>query len=743
MNVKARSGIAALMALAIAAIAATPAAADQPWGFEMVTPPVKGAGTVSYVDTYRASPDGEALLYSANSPFSSIPTESSPAYTRYIAHRGPDGWTNRALDPPYDAGEGSGAAFDINGVVGSSRNLDYVLVASTTALTPGATEGGGNLYMRNTRTGETKLVATSPQRILSWMYTGNMGPISVNYIAPDGRAAIFASIPALVPGAPENAEHPTSGGSAYSWTESGGLELLSRLPDGEAVLGAGGGYGTENGARESTAYEGGLDYAYFTHFNESGYQGVYVRHGGVTEPVSYSRISNDPADLMPAAVDAVASGGRYMLFHTVGVGHRLTTDTPELEAEFLYRYDAVSESLDFIGTYRGYGNPGVIRMTQDGQTIAFGSNDALTEGAVAERPNLYVWRNGDLKLAAVLDSTESSGASIAFSMRTLSDNGRYLAFTDDSASLAEAFGQATTSPNCPLPFVGGDGPCDQVYVYDADSEELQCASCLPDGAPPAGDAGDPLASNSGYVRMDSHQMQTVADDGTVFFTSKDGLLPSDKNELEDVYAYHDGELRLLSRATQGHFSRFIEATPDGKTVFFETDDPISPTDTDRAVDIYMTRAGAGFPYTPPPTIVPCEGAESCRDGVAPKPGSPSPGSASFSGRGNAKDSKARKARVSVAKARPAQGVTASLLVRAPGKGTLRVSGAGIKPAAKTVGKAATYKLKATLTAGAKRALQKSSRLRKKVKVTFRPREGTASSVTLTVTYKAAATRKGK
>ncbi len=733
-----------LVALTLAAIAATPAAADQPWGFEMVTPPVKGAGTVSYVDTFRTSPDGEALLYTANSPFSSIPTESSPAYTRYIARRGADGWNNRALDPPYDAGLGSGVAFAINGVIGSSYNLDYVLIASTSALTPGATEGGGNLYMRNTRTGETKLVATSPRRVLSTMYTGLQGPTAVNYVAPDGKAAIFGALPALVPGAPENAEHVTSGATAYSWTESGGVEALSELPDGEIVLGAGGGNGTENGPRESMAYEGGLEYAYFTHFNESGYHGVYVRHGGVVTPVSYSRIPEASTDLAPAIVDSVSRNGRYMLFHTGG-NYRLTADTPEgLESEYLYRYDAVNDSLDFIGTYRAYGSAGVIRMTQDGQTIAFQSINALTEGAVEGQPNVYVWRNGTLKLAAVLGSSESSGASPSFSLHTLSANGRYLAFTDNSGSLAERFGQATTSPNCPVKFFGGDGPCDQVYLYDVESEDLQCASCLPDGAPPAGNAGDPITENSGYDRMDSHQMQNVADDGTVFFTSKDGLLPSDKNELEDVYAYHDGNLRLVSRATQGDMARFIEATPDGKTVFIATNDPISPTDTDRAVDIYMTREGAGFPYTPPPTTAPCEGAESCRDGVAPRPGSPSPGSATFSGRGNAKgDSKARKPRVSVAKAKSAKGATASLLVRAPGKGTLRVSGAGIKPAAKSVGKAATYRLKATLTAGAKRALKKSGQLRKRVKVTFMPREGTASSVTLAVTYKAAATRKGK
>ena len=287
----------------------------------------KGAGTVSYVDTYRTSPDGESLLYTANSPFSSIPAESSPAYTRYIGRRGADGWNNRPLDPPYDAGTGTGAAFDITGVIGSSYNLDYVLVSSTYALTPGATEGGGNLYMRDTRSNELKLVATSPNRVLSSVFTGLLGPTAVNYVAPDGKAAIFTAPVALVPGAPEGSGNAL----AYSWSESGGIELLSQLPNGEIVTGGGGGNGSENGSRESMAYEGGLDHTYFSYVNESGFQGVFVRSGGVSKAVSYSRIPGDPPGLVPAIVDAVASGGRYMLFHTVGFdGRRLTADTPEI-----------------------------------------------------------------------------------------------------------------------------------------------------------------------------------------------------------------------------------------------------------------------------------------------------------------------------------------------------------------------------------------------------------------------------
>ena len=108
----------------------------------------------------------------------------------------------------------------------------------------------------------------------------------------------------------------------------------------------------------------------------------------------------------------------------------------------------------------------------------------------------------------------------------------------------------------------------------------------------------------------------VANDGTVIFTTYDGLVAEDGNGLKDVYTYRDGAVRLVSRALPGHSSRFLEASVDGKAIFFSTDDPITPTDTDKSVDIYVTRVGAGYPYTAP-TRVPACGGNDCRGPVAP------------------------------------------------------------------------------------------------------------------------------
>jgi len=741
-------GLVLLLSLAGAA-----SAGAAPWGFEQVTPPVKGSGALAYVDTFQSSPDGENFLYTTNSAWTDIPAESAPAYVRYLGWRGPESWHSVSLDPPYETGIGSQAAFDIYGVVGTSFNLKYAVVASTVALTPGATEGGGNLYLRDTKTRELTLIATSPFRVLSFPLNGNMGELGVKYVANDGKAVIFSSAPALVPGAPEHAEEPTKPSAWYSWTPEDGLKAVTVLPNGEIVGGGVIGNESETGPRDSMPHEGGLDHVYFQAYIESQFGisagGLYVREGDTTKPVSYSRIPGDPTDVVVAGGDAVSNDGRYLLFHSTT---RLTEDTPETylgNSGALYRYDAADESLEYIGIDGSYGTSQVIQMSQDGKTIAFQSEAALPvvgSGTPVEgQTNVYVWQErtpkGILKLAATLDAG-FHGSSSANSVRMISENGRYLAFTDNSPTLLEQFGQATSSAACPVMYVGTPGPCDEVFVYDTESEQLECASCSADGAPQAGNAGDTLNANQGYMRLNAHAMRIVADDGTVFFTTRDGLLPADRNELEDVYAYKDGNLRLVSRATPGYSARFLDATPDGKSIFISTDDPISPTDIDRSVDVYMTREGAGYPYTPTVVTPPCSGLEGCHAGVPGTPTQSSAGSSSFHGRGNETPATGQGGKVTVGKAKPAVGATGVLKVRAPGKGKLTVTGPGVKKAGKSVSKAGTYRVKVTLTPAARKALKKSGHARKKLKVTFKPSQGKASSATVKLTFKASTGKKG-
>lgn len=740
--------------LVILLATAGPAAAAQPWGFEQVTPVDKGAGSVSYVDTFQTAPDGESFLYTTGAPFDSIPSESSPQYTRYLGLRGPNQWNNIPLDAPFDTGTGAGVAYDIQSVVASSSNLRYVVVASPVALTPGATEGGGNLYLRNTHTRELTLIATSPYRVLSAQMQNPQGELSIQYVDGEGKSVLFGTGVPLIPGVPSGGEPPYFNGFAasYMWTPERGVEAVTVLPEsegGEVTAGFIGGYLGENGPRNGIPETGGTDHIYWGKASEHGYEGLYVRSGDETKPVSYSRLPGASTAPLPAEIDAISHDGEYMLFQTTPYTAALTEDTPASPNEewgptsFVYRYDFSDGSLDYIGTTEAYGTAGVIQMSQDGQTIALQSNLALTPGAAEGKPNNYIWRDGELQFVATVEPG-SAAAGREGSRQVLSANGRYFTFTANAKGLAEKFDQNDVSLACPLAYTTEPGPCDAVYVYDTEAlgDPLQCASCRAPGVPPTGPAGDTLNNNVALLRMNDRISQSVANDGTVFFTTRDGLVPTDKNELEDVYAYKDGSLRLVSRATPGYSARFLDATPDGKTVFISTNDPISPQDNDQAVDVYMTREGAGYPYTPSVVTPPCGGLEACRAGVPGTPSRSSAGTSSFQGRGNPTPDTGTSGKVTVAKAKPVVGATGTLKVKAPGKGKLTVTGPGVKNAGRSVSKAGTYTVKVTLTSAARKALKKAGHVRKKLKVTFKPSHGNASSATVKLTFKASAGKKG-
>jgi len=107
------------------------------------------------------------------------------------------------------------------------------------------------------------------------------------------------------------------------------------------------------------------------------------------------------------------------------------------------------------------------------------------------------------------------------------------------------------------------------------------------------------------------------DDGRVFFTSQDGLLPADTNGQNDVYLWNRGELRLISSGSSPEGARFYSASADGEDLFFLTADALVPQDSDDLVDLYDARVNGGFASqfaTRPPSC----GGEECR-GVGTQP----------------------------------------------------------------------------------------------------------------------------
>jgi hypothetical protein len=742
-----RRGRSLLLAAGLAAVlsgSASPAlAADGQWGYEQVTPVEKGAGTVSSIDTYTAAPDGGSIIHSAIGSFAGAPSESVPLYVRYLGVRGPDSWVNHPLDPPYSIGTGSSTALhNVQGTLGASPDLSHVLVTSRVALTPGATQGGSNYYMRDARTGALTLIATSANVAMTSNAHGLQGETYVKFVANDGRSALFSSSLPLTPQA------TASGGSGflYVWRANSGLTVESILPAAEGGGVATGGlsstYNDEDAEVDSAFYGDALSRVYF-----GSATGVYLRSGGVTKAISVSRIAGDPDTPVPGTVNGVVSDGRYVVFQTNGT--RLTDDTPNTFDNFIYRYDAVTDSLIYIGSTQFMDAVRtVMQVSPDGQTIAFRSPVKLDPAATDFATNLYMWRNGTLRFVATADPGTILDAGGVSYLRFLSENGRYLSFTDDSRSRAASFGADNVSPGCPRLFIGGAGPCAEVYVFDADepdaSKRLSCASCRTDGQPAISDAGDPTLLSPdrpqpipGRHRFAAHQQRMVASDGTVFFTTYDGLVAEDGNGLKDVYAYRGGAVRLVSRALPGYSSRFLEASVDGKAIFFSTDDPISPTDTDKSVDIYVTRVGAGYPYTAPVRVPACAGND-CRGPAAPLGPLVLPSTDAVFGSGNV----ASRPRVPspgapvVKRMTSVRGSSGALRVRVPVKGRILVTGAGLRPSSVTARAAGSYGVAVRLSSAGRRLLARRGRVVVRVSVRLVPREGASRSVRAGLTFTA-------
>ncbi|HEX5923728.1 MAG TPA: hypothetical protein VFY45_07845 [Baekduia sp.] len=741
-------GRAVLLAVGLAAIvgaSASPApAADAQWGFEQVTPVEKGAGTVSGLDTFTAAPDGGSIIHTALGSYDGVPTESVPLYLRYLGVRGPDSWVNHPLDPPYNLGTGSGTAiFDTQGTLGPSPDMSHVLVTSKDALTPGATQGGSNHYIRDGRTGALTLIATTTDQRLTSQAHGLGGETSAKFVANDGRAALFQ---ATVPLTPEAKAASGASTFLYAWRADSGLSVESVLPasQGGGVAVAGDlsvTYDSEDGEVDSAFYDDALSRVYFAFSS-----GVYLRSGGQTKAISVSRIAGDPATPVGGQINGVADDGRYVVFTTQA--GRLTDDSPAGYDKYTYRYDAVTDDLEFINANPFWFYNPVIQVSRDGQTIALRSAAKLDPAATEFSTNVYVWRKGTLRFVATADPGTILDAGALSYLRSLSEDGRYLSFTDDSQARAASFGVDNVSPGCPRLVIGGAGPCAEVYVFDADepdaAKRLSCASCRTDGQPAVSDAGDPtlLATDRprpepGRHRFAAHQQRMVADDGTVFFTTFDGLVPEDGNGLKDVYAYRDGAVRLVSRALPGYSSRFLDASVDGKAIFFSTDDPIAPTDVDKSVDIYVTRVGAGYSYTAP-TRVPACGGNDCRGPVAPLGPLVLPSTDTAIGSGNV----ASKPRVPspgspvVAHKTSIRGSAGSLRVRVPVKGRIVISGSGLRSSSVTARSAGSYGIAVRLSAYGRRVLAKRGHVSVRAKVRLVRREGASRTVQAGLTFKA-------
>ena len=206
--------------------------------------------------------------------------------------------------------------------------------------------------------------------------------------------------------------------------------------------------------------------------------------------------------------------------------------------------------------------------------------------------------------------------------------------TGDGGSVVFMSGQSLSVVGYPHGYPTGGG--ERVYVYEAGSNSLYCASC---GSTHGGaDAYLPIGWG-----IDSLPQWISEDGNRVFFDSLTPLVAQDTNGKQDVYEWeregagtctvgsgvNGGCVFLLSGGTNKSDSWLIGASASGNDVFVATRAQLVPEDQNDAFDLYDVRVDGVKPVSPPE----CTGT-GCQGLPAPPPTFATPSSVTFNGVGN-------------------------------------------------------------------------------------------------------------
>jgi hypothetical protein len=182
---------------------------------------------------------------------------------------------------------------------------------------------------------------------------------------------------------------------------------------------------------------------------------------------------------------------------------------------------------------------------------------------------------------------------------------------------------------------------EEVYVYEAETGSLFCASCNKSGeAPQPNSVAEKRVAAYLPVSWDNTRLPSViSDDGSrVFFDSDQPLVPQDTNGEQGVYEWErdgsgncresDGCVYLLSGGASKSSTFLIGSDSTGNNVFMVSRERFVPGPSNGAYDVYDARVGA-TPVSPPE----CTGT-GCQGLPTPPPTFATPPSVTFNGVGN-------------------------------------------------------------------------------------------------------------
>ncbi len=646
--------------------------------YELVSPPQKdgaevlgiGGGGVTSAGggATEASEDGTSVTYLAGAPVGASPPGNVWS-TQIFSTRGAGGWSSLDIATPHKHSLNAPTASSGEEYLRFSPDLSHALLvplyeALEPPLAPEIHQEVGEeteIYLRNNATNTFRAVVTSEP----------LPPVNFEGATPDLSHVVFGGPVGLDPNYP-NAE------GLYEWA-GGQTRLVSVLPDHEPASGQP-----------------------VTHLGRPLSSAVLLGSSSVIgnrPDVSATRhaISDDGTRVVWSDEEGKLFTRNMAMGETTAIGAgRFQTASSDGSRVFFSNSDLVvfdvadktQIDLGGAGTVVGANEEGTM-VYETSPAVLTKTVNAQGEEATEGANNLYMLRemaqgSGSWSATFITGGAEEgpSQGRFGFDAREtlqrqaarVSPSGRFLAFMSRRSLTGYDNRDA----------ISGE-PDEEVYLYDAETNRVVCASCDPTGARPVGQfdpeefpglAMDPPGAwegrwvaavipgwtEDGAFRSTGHQPRYLDDSGSLFFTSSDALVPRDVNGRDDVYEYEPvgvgscqppsygqgasvvfnktlgGCIGLISAGTGNTDSVFFDASASGNDVFFTTQDGLVSWDKDGTGDMYDARVCTQAEPCPSSLAVSpaCTTTDSCRAAPSPQPGIfAAPATATFVGVGNA------------------------------------------------------------------------------------------------------------
>ena len=557
--------------------------------YEMVSPLDKEGGdiapgieftTAAQAALDQSSLDGSRLAYGSVHPFGDI--ESAPYVSQFIAARdAATGWHSHGISPP-----------KTTLILPVAHTLDtefkafspdlcqaWFRTVSEPVLAPGAITGFPNIYRRSDQgCGEKSFEAITlseppPANTPEAQREKVQGSFALELqgLSSDGSAAIYVwndNLPAASPTpAPQPAECVSEKCATrlYEQRSGGALEFVCVLP-GEVPSPKPCTAGTRNAttqtagsSRQANVQNAISEDGQRVFWSDSGENPgkIYVRIEG-THTVAVSKAAEEASKTSTAQFWMASKDGSKAIFTT---------------GQDLYEFAVDTKTTTLLA----HEVAGVLGASEDATKVYFASEEAIPgsgenseeDEALPGKPNLYLYEAGSgFRFVATLAGFDVSGEAISSTIALelfkrnskVSADGEHLAFMS-------AAGPASTGSPGPTGYDNTDADSgkadDEVYLYDADSGQLLCASCNPSGARPVGkNIGNENATQNQWAAATLPTWENTlyapralsADGSRLFFTSTDALLARDTNGLADVYQWEAPGTRLAARPPRYSFS---------------------------------------------------------------------------------------------------------------------------------------------------------------------------------------------